>query len=323
MTDPTTQAPLREAHTVIEELGLVPGKQPAAMQSSHSSSLPIVCESKDGRTFLLKYFIPMPADTILPAGAKEEDFARREAGFYRYLDSVDPDRRELATPRTIMVGPGDPPKWLLLEWLPMAVGPREEVLSQDHVFRLLEQLQNLSIERLLGRRDFPVQHWDPVSYLDRIRLMYDAVLYVLGEQRWRHLQVFFDEAIRWTDGRKPTLVHGDFCEENIIVNGEDQPFLIDFERVGIGNIDHDLAWFWIHSGRSQQWKKDLLSRWLSRHVGGDRIRSEWGIRSALALLAIQRLRWGYLKHGDEDPRQSANLALLDAVMAGGRDLFPI
>ena len=49
--------------------------------------------------------------------------------------------------------------------------------------------------------------------------MYDAVLFVLGDQRWRHLQLFFDEAVRWTDGRKPVLVHGDFSEQNIVVDG--------------------------------------------------------------------------------------------------------
>jgi len=47
-----------------------------------------------------------------------------------------------------------------------------------------------------------------------------------------------------------------------------------------------------------------------------------GHRSAVAYLAIRRLRWGYLTHGDEDPRQSSNLALLDAALEGGSSLFP-
>ena len=63
-------------------------------------------------------------------------------------------------------------------------------------------------------------------------------------------------------------------------------------------------------------------RWLGDSVGGDRIRAEWGIRSAIAYLAIRRLRWGYLTHGDEDPRASANLALFDATPEGGSALFP-
>jgi hypothetical protein len=67
----------------------------------------------------------------------------------------------------------------------------------------------------------------------------------------------------------------------------------------------------------------MVRRWLGRRVGGDRIRAEWGIRATIALLAVQRLRWGYLTHGDEDPRQSANLALLDAAISGGSDLFPL
>lgn len=322
MTDPITETPLREAHEQLEQLGLRATDRGANLRSSHGTSVPIVCENRDGQTFLMKWFLPPRPDTIYPAGARPEDFARREAGFYRLLDSIDPERRLLPAPRTILVGRGDPPRWLLLEWLPMAVGPAEEVLGLDHVFALLERLQAVPTDRLLGRRDFPLEHWDPIAYLDRIRLMYDAVLYVLGEQRWRHLQVFFDEAVRWTDGRKPVLVHGDFCEQNIIVDGEGRPYLIDFERIGMGNPDHDLAWFWIHSNRNQEWKRNLVGRWFGQRFGGDRIRAEWGIRSTLALLAVQRLRWGWLKHGDDDPRQSANLALLDAAMAGGRELFP-
>ncbi|MFM1872181.1 MAG: hypothetical protein RL398_1603, partial [Planctomycetota bacterium] len=71
-----------------------------------------------------------------------------------------------------------------------------------------------------------------------------------------------------------------------------------------------------------EWKKQLLARWFEHKYGSDRIRSEWGIRSALVYLAIRRLRWGYLTYGDEDPRSSANLALLDAALEGGDDLFP-
>ena len=103
---------------------------------------------------------------------------------------------------------------------------------------------------------------------------------------------------------------------------EDRAFLVDFECVGIGNRDHDFAWYWLHSERHPEWKKQLLQRWLGHTVGGDRIRAEWGIRSAIAYLAIRRLRWGYLMHGEEDPRQSSNMALLDAALEGGGALFP-
>ena len=321
MTEPTTPALQQPAHALLAELGLRPAER-ERLHSGHDSSLLIVGEGSDGRRFLLKWFLPPKPTTIYPAGSRPEDFARRETGFYRLLDSIDPDRRALPAPRTVLVDPGDPPQWLLLECLPAAVGPAEEVLGMEHVFELLQKLQAVPADRLLGRRDFPLNHWDPIGYLERIRLMYDAVLYVLGEARWRQLQALFDEAVRWTDGRKPVLVHGDFCEQNIVVDGEGRPYLIDFERVGMGNVDHDLAWFWIHSQRNQEWKRQLLRRWLGERVGGDRIRSEWGIRTTLALLAVQRLRWGYLTHGDEDPRQSANLALLDAVIAGGDNLFP-
>jgi aminoglycoside phosphotransferase (APT) family kinase protein len=190
------------------------------------------------------------------------------------------------------------------------------------VHELLGRLAAVPTDRLLGRRGFPLEHWDPVSYLDRIRAMYDAVLFVLGESRWRHAQRFFAEAVRWTDGRKPGLVHGDFTEANIVVTEDGKPFLVDFECIGIGNRDHDFAWFWIHSQRHPEWKRQLLARWFGNAMGSDRIRSEWGIRSTLAYLAIRRLRWGYLTHGDDDPRLGANLALLDAAIEGGSNLFP-
>ena len=323
MTEDTAAATLHEAHQTLAELGLEPSTRRLHLRSSHGSSLPIAAEGQQGRTFLLKWLLPPRPDHIYPAGSRPEDFGRREAGFYRLLDSIDPERRDLPAPKTVLVGPGDPPKWLLLEWLQVAPGPSEEVLLQDHVFDVLDKIQSIPVDRLLGRRDFPLNHWDAIGYLERIRLMYDAVFNVVGETRWRHMLKFFEEAVRWLDSRKPVFVHGDFIEENLLVDEDDRPHLLDFERVGMGNSDHDFAWFWIHSTRSQEWKKNLLARWLGKRVGGDRIRCEWGIRTAIALLAVQRLRWGFLKYGDEDPRVSANLALLDAAIAGGRDLFPV
>ncbi|MBL8749577.1 MAG: aminoglycoside phosphotransferase family protein [Planctomycetes bacterium] len=323
MTQTPTESHRAAALEVLRDLNLREVPNHRHLVSGHRSSLPIVADGDGGRTFLLKYYLPLAPDTVLPAGVRPDDYARREIGFYRLLDTIDPERREFPAPRTIVVGPGDPPRWLLLEWLPGAVGPTEEVIGQDHVFELMRRLAAIPTERLLGRRGFPLEHWDPVGYLDRIRHMYDAVLFVLGEARWRHVQRFFAEAVRWTDGRKQVLVHGDFTESNIVVTDEGSPFLVDFECIGLGNRDHDFAWFWIHSTRHHEWKRQLLARWFGELVGGDRIRSEWGIRSTLAYLAIRRLRWGYLMHGDEDPRQSPNLALLDAALEGGRELFPV
>ena len=68
MTDPTTDSPKQEAHNVIAELGLKASDRGRALRSSHGSSLPIICEAADGRSFLLKYFLPPREDTILPAG---------------------------------------------------------------------------------------------------------------------------------------------------------------------------------------------------------------------------------------------------------------
>ncbi len=323
MTQTPTETHLQAARDVLRELQLTESEASRRLSSGHRNSIPLVAEGVGGRRFLLKYYLPADPDKILPAGVRDDDFRRREVGFYRLLDSIDPDRRELPVPRTILVDPGDLPRWILLEWLPGAVGPAEEVLGQDHVLELLAKLAKVPTERMLGRRSFPLEHWDPIGYLDRVRTMYDAVLFVLGEPRWRQVQRFFAEAVRWTDGRPHVLVHGDFTDSNIVVTEDGDPYLIDFETIGIGNRDHDFAWFWLHSNRHHEWKRQLLGRWFANTVGSDRIRSEWGIRSTLAYLAIRRLRWGYLTYGDEDPRQSANLALLDAALEGGRDLFPV
>lgn len=322
MTPTSIENHRQAARELLHELKLTEVEQPRNFVSGHRTSLPVLAEGDGGRTFLLKYYLPFEPDTILPAGVRADDYSRRETGFYRVLDSIDPGRRDFPAPKTIAVGPGDPPRWILLEWLPGAVGPAEEVIGQEHVIELLHKLGKLPTDRLMGRRGFPLEHWDPIGYLDRIRSMYDAVLFVLGEARWRNLQRFFGEAVRWTDGRPHVLVHGDFQENNIVVTDEDRAFLVDFECVGIGNRDHDFAWYWLHSERHPEWKRQLLGRWLGGAVGGDRIRAEWGIRSAVAYLAIRRLRWGYLTHGDEDPRQSSNLALLDAALEGGSSLFP-
>ncbi|MFK7741874.1 MAG: aminoglycoside phosphotransferase family protein [Planctomycetota bacterium] len=313
----------KAAMQLLTELQLTPIERSRPLESGHRTSLPLLARGTGDRTFLLKYYLPAPADSILPAGVQAEDYSRRETGFYRLLDSIDPSRRDFPAPRTIAVGPGDPPRWILLEWLPAAVGPAEEVVGQEHITKLLHTLSQLPTDRLLGRRGFPLEHWDPIGYLDRIRHMYDAVLFVVGESRWRQLQRFFGEAVRWTDGRPHVMVHGDFQQNNLVVTEDDQPFLVDFECVGIGNRDHDFAWFWLHSERHAEWKRDLLKRWLSNLVGGDRIRAEWGIRSTIAYLALRRLRWGYLTHGDEDQRKGSNLALLDAALEGGAALFPI
>lgn len=322
MTQTSLDEHHRTARELLRELQLDEVEQARPLRSGHRTSLPLLARGSGDRTFLLKYYLPIGDETVLPAGVQPDDFSRRETGFYRLLDSIDPARREFPAPRTIAVGPGDPPRWLLLEWLPSAIGPAEEVVSQEHVLRLLHRIAEMPTERLLGRRGFPLEHWDPIGYLDRIRHMYDTVLFALGEQRWRDLQRFFGEAVRWTDGRPHVLVHGDFQQDNVIVTDDDDVFLVDFECVGIGNRDHDFAWFWLHSERHPEWKRQLLQRWLGDAVGGDRIRAEWGIRSTIAYLAIRRLRWGYLTHGDEDPRRSANIALLDAALDGGSSLFP-
>jgi aminoglycoside phosphotransferase (APT) family kinase protein len=317
----TTEPHRQAAAAVLADFGLVEIQRRAGQPYAPTTSLPIVAQSPDGRTFLLKYYLPPRDDAVLPTGLRPDDFAWRETGFYRVLDTLDPKRRELPAPHTVAIGPGQPPRWILLEHIEPAPGPHDEVLAQDDVFDLLDRLAAMPTGHLLGRRGFPVDHWDPVSYLDRVRGMYDTVLFVVGESRWRKVQSFFAEALRWTDGRPRITVHGDFREENLLVDADGRVHLLDFENIGIGSQDHDLAWFWLHSSRRPEWKRQLVRRWLDRHVGGDRIRTEWGVRAATSYLALRRLRWSYLTQGDEDERTSQNLAMLDAALMG--DLFPL
>ena len=320
----TVEATAREqAQLLLKELGLTPVDAPGIRAvSEHSASVPIPCDGPNGEPFLLKFFIVPAEGRFYPPEVRIEDYARRESAFYRYLDSSDPNRNMLPAPRVVLVDPQDPSRWILLERITGAVGPAEEVLDQDSLFELLEKLKQVPTDRLMGRRDFPLNHWDPVSYLDRVRMMYDPVLYVIGEKRWTRVLAFFKEALHWTDNRRAVFVHGDFTEQNIVVDQDGRPYLTDFERVGIGNEDHDFAWFWIHCTRDQAWKRAILYRWFGNRVGSARIRSEWGIRATLVYLALRRLRFGYLAAGDEDPRQTANLALLDAAIEGSSALFP-
>lgn len=324
-TDTNTAATqMLSARAILLELGLVENPEIRVRPvSGHNSSVLLPCIGPTGVEFVLKFFVP-PADArYYPPGVRIEDYARRECAFYRYLDSIDPDRHDIPAPRTILLDPGDPPHWMLLEWIRSAPGPTEESLGVDQIFDAMSTLRAIRTDHLLGRRDFPLNHWNVVSYLDRVRLMYDPVLGVIGQRRWRRALEFFNEAIRWTETRPPVLVHGDFTEQNVLVDGDGQPFLIDFERVGVGNEDHDFAWLWIHATRGQEWKRALLNRWFSTRWGSDRIKSEWGIRAALIYLALRRLRFGRLAQGPSDEHAPRNLALLDAALNGGPELFPL
>ncbi|MHC5062657.1 MAG: aminoglycoside phosphotransferase family protein [Planctomycetota bacterium] len=320
----TSNESLANARAVLKDLELKPNEAAEELRpvSGHNSSILLPCAGADGRPYLLKYFVPPSESRFYPAGVRVEDYARREGAFYRFLDSTDPGRILLPAPRTILIDAVDPPRWILLEWISPAVGPAEEVFSMDHVFELIAKLQAFSLEMFFGRRDFPLNHWSVVSYLERVRLMYDPVLGVIGDKRWRRSIEFFEDAMRWIETQAPTLVHGDFTEENILVDEEGRPFLLDFERIGFGNEFHDLAWLWIHSERPQSWKKSLMQRFFASRMGSERVKAEWGIRSALVYLAMRRLRFGALVHGQEDEAAPRNVALLDAALVGGLDLFP-
>jgi hypothetical protein len=312
------------AVAVIEELGLQLHDDPSVRyRSDRHSSLLLPCSGAAAEPFLLKFFVVPEDGTFYPAGVRLDEYPRREAAFYRFLDTTDPDRKDIPAPKTVLIDIEDPPHWILLERVIGAVGPAEEILGQDHVFELLTKLRQISPESLIGRRHFPLNRWDPISYLERVRLMYEVLILAIGEQRWSRCQDFYKEALRWIESREQVVVHGDFTEENLLVNEEGQPFLLDFERIGIGNEDHDFAWFWIHSTRSPDWKHSLLQRYFGARIGSERVRMEWGLRAALVYLALRRLRFGHLVHGSEDDKAPSNIALLDAALAGGNELFVV
>ncbi len=316
-------ADLAAARAVLTELGLVELPSAGRPVSGHKTSLPIPCVGQDGSPFLLKFFVPPQESRFYPPDVRVADYARREAAFYRLLDTIDRDRRRVPAPRTVAIDAGDPPQWLLLQRIVPAAGPVEETLGVDHVFDLLEALRWIRPEVLLGRRDFPVNRWDVVSYLDRVRMMYDDVAPVIGERRWPRILSVLTEALKWTETRPHGAVHGDYTESNIVVDQDGKAFLVDFERVGAGNTDHDIAWFWAHSARGDAWRSRLLARYFGDLVGSARIACEWGMRATLVYLALRRLRFGHLTHTAGDPNRARNLDLLDRALEGGRALFPV
>jgi hypothetical protein len=267
--------------------------------------------------------VPQEEGKFYPPEVRLEDYPRREVAFYSFLDSWDSARRELPAPKTIMMDPRDPPGWILLEHIPPSAGPRSEALSADNVFDLLGRLRALPMERLMGRRNFPLRRWDIASLRDRVvRLMYEPLIFVAGEETWAYIRTFYREAMRWCETRPPVPVHGDFTEENILVDPDGRPFLVDFERIGAGSPEHDFTWFWIHSSRPKEWKRDLFCRFMGGSLGSDRVRIEWSMRASAVYLACRRLRFGYLTHGEGDRNRGTNLALLKAALVGGAEFFP-
>ncbi|GEM_PF-2142599 len=319
-----TEGLLAEARSVLAELGVTETGEPSPRPlNQRSTSILLPCQGTEGQPFLLKYFIPPLEGRFYPPEVNLEDYARREVAFYSFLDSFDARRRKLPAPKTIMMDPADPPRWVLLEHIHTAKGPRSEILSSTDIYQILDQFQDLPMDRLMGRRNFPLNRWDIASLRDRVvRLMYDPLIFILGEDTWAEVRNFFNEAMRWLETRKTVPVHGDFVEENIIVDEEGRPYLIDFERIGIGAPEHDFAWFWIHNDRPRDWKKNFFQRYLEDHFGSDRVRCEWSIRASVVYLACRRLRFGFLTEGETDPLRVSNLALLKAALSGGSDLFP-
>ena len=318
-----TETLMEQAKQVLADLGIDASEMPPPRPpSEHHSSVLLPC-SGDGREFLLKYFVPPEEGRFYPPEVRIEDYARREIAFYSFLDSWDSHRRELPAPQTIMMDSKDPPAWILLERIPPSPGPRSEQLGSESIFDLLRRLQEIPMDRLMGRRNFPLNRWDIPSLRDRVvRLMYDPLIFIVGEETWAKIRAFYREAMRWCETRENVPVHGDFIEENILVDPEGRPYLVDFERIGTGSREHDFTWFWIHSDRSKEWKRDLFTRFLEDHFGSDRVRSEWSMRATAVYLACRRLRFGYLMHGEADEQRGSNLALLKAALVGGAEFFP-
>ena len=319
-----TSTAMDAAYKVLEGLGIEPRDEPAPRAiSGHHSSVLVPCRGQDGQNYLLKYFVPPEEGKFYPPEVRIEDYARREIAFYSFLDSWDSARRELPAPRTILMDPKDPPGWILLEHIPPSPGPRLEQLSAETVFDLLTRIKAIPMERLMGRRNFPLNRWDLPALRDRVvRLMYEPLIFIVGEEIWSQIRKFFNEAMRWCETRPSVPVHGDFTGDNILIDPDGHPFLVDFERIGLGSPEHDFTWFWIHNRRPMEWKRALFLRFLADQHGSDRVRCEWSMRASAVYLACRRLRFGYLTHGEIDENRGANLALLEAALAGGRDFFP-
>ena len=190
--DPATRSAAERAREVLAEIGIQESKNPAPRPvSGHHSSILVPCLGHDGRDFLLKVFIPPAEGQYYPPEVKIEDYARREIAFYSFLDSWDVARRELQAPKTIMMDPKDPPSWILLEYIHPCPGPASETLSSENVFDLLLRVQALPMERLRGRRNFPLNRWDITSVRDRVvRLMYDPLCSIVGEESWAQVRSF-------------------------------------------------------------------------------------------------------------------------------------
>jgi hypothetical protein len=143
--------------------------------------------------------------------------------------------------------------------------PRAEQIGASGIFDLLARFQDLDIDRMRGRRNFPLNRWDVVSLRDRVvRLMYEPLIFIVGEEMWLRIRDFYTEAVRWCETRPQVAVHGDFTEENILVDYDGRPHLVDFERVGLGSPEHDFTLLWIHSQRSKEWKRDFFARFVEQ-----------------------------------------------------------
>ena len=81
---------------VLAELGLKESDTGRMRpRSGHRSSILLPADGVDGRAFLLKYFLPPGDGQYYPPGVRLADYPRRECAFYRYLDTVDPERRTM------------------------------------------------------------------------------------------------------------------------------------------------------------------------------------------------------------------------------------
>jgi aminoglycoside phosphotransferase (APT) family kinase protein len=319
-----TTEQMDRAQAILAELGIEESQLPCPRpESGHHSSILLPCKGLDGRDFLLKYFVAPEDGKWYPPEVHLADYARREIAFYSFLDSWDCTRREMPAPKTVLLDPQDPPHWILLEYLQKGPGPESEQIGASGIFDLLARFQDLDIDRMRGRRNFPLNRWDVVSLRDRVvRLMYEPLIFIVGEEMWLRIRDFYTEAVRWCETRPQVAVHGDFTEENILVDYDGRPHLVDFERVGLGSPEHDFTLLWIHSQRSKEWKRDFFARFVESKFGSDRVRMDWSMRATAVYLACRRLRFGFLTHGDQDALRGKNLALLRAALGGGAEFFP-
>ncbi len=297
----------------LEELGLEPREnQPF---QSHDA-LFLQAYGRDGRLFLFKFYLSCPVGRFEPGLDPEGDCRRREAAFFRFLDVVDRDRVFLNVPRLVITDQADPPRWILMEGIEGLRPAAGERPRPDWLLDAMASIQRIPLRLTQGRRGLTLERWDPYAHREVILRMEAQVEPKVGPKAWDLLVRTLNEAREWTDSQDPVLVCGDFQEDSLLLDKDGRIYLQDFRRVGWGNPDHDLSWYWVGSSGDQEYRDQLLQRYCASMGPSERARVEWAIRSTAIYRACLSLSTA------QTPGEIAPAGeLLERAILGGPYLF--